>query len=186
MGKILKVVGALIHGASPVGAWDRSSRTSHNGADTLFVRAMIAHHRQALRMADLALQRAEDDRVHAVARTIKLTRPEETRRLRVWLDAWGESTGGGPDRVSDMNDPELLTGTSAMISEAALSEVTATEQHCFDQLWLEMVIQHHERAVDASKTEQANGMSPAATRLARQVELAQGRVVNQMQAYLKT
>jgi len=186
MGKILKVVASLIQGVAPFGACDRSSSRDHNGADMLFVRALIAHHLQAMRMADLALQRADDDRVHAVARTIKFARPNEVRRLREWLDAWGETTRGAPDRVSDKDNSEHLTGTSAMISEAAIGEMAVSEQHGFDRLWLQMMIQHHERAVDACKTEQADGYCPEATRLARQVEVAQGRVVNQMQACLKT
>lgn len=186
MGKILKVLAALIHGSSPLGAWGRSSSRDHNGADTLFVRAMIAHHVQAIRMADLALQRADDERVRDVARTIKFKRPDEVEQLREWLDAWGETTRGMPDRASDKDTSEHPTGTSAMISEAAIGEVTDSEQHCFDRLWLQMMIQHHERAVGASKTEQADGCSPDATRLARQVELAQVRVVTRMQACLRT
>lgn len=186
MGKILKVVAALIHGASPGGAWNRSSSTtSHNRADTRFVEAMIIHHLQALRMADEALQRTDDEQVRALARTIKFTRPGEIERLRAWLSSWGETPSGARNAVGDAAGSVHAVGTSAMISEAALDEVTASEHDSFDRLWLQMMIEHHERAVDASKTEQADGCSPDAMRLARQVELAQRRLVGHMEACLR-
>ena len=185
MGRILKVVAALVHGASPITAWRRaSSAKDHNNADIRFVRAMITHHLQAIHMADLALQRADDAWIVTQARALKLSRPSEVQRLTTWLDVWSEAAPGLLERLPGVLHPGHGVGASAMIADADLHEVQASEGRLFDLLWLQMMIKHHKRAADAAKTEQADGSSPEATRLARQLEFSEEKIASQMQAYL--
>jgi len=48
-----------------------------------------------------------------------------------------------------------------------------------------MMIRHHQGAVEMTRTEQAEGINPAARKLARQIETGQTAQIAQMQLLLK-
>ena len=186
MGRIRRVMATLIHGASPAAAARHTPPKDHNESDIRFVRAMITHHTQAIQMADMALQRAADERIVTLASNIKLARPRELQRLCAWLNKWGEELPAAPPGARDVRHSAHHLGTGAIIADADLHEVHACEGAAFERRWLHMMIQHHERAVDTAKTEQADGHNADATRLARQLESSHRRVVSHMQGCLKS
>ena len=54
----------------------------------------------------------------------------------------------------------------------------------FDRMWLQMMVQHHEGAVEMAKAEQADGENRAATRLAASIEESQTAEIARMQEML--
>lgn len=53
-------------------------------ADEAFVASMIAHHRSAVAMADVALARSRDPEVRRMAQVVRETRTREIAELRAW------------------------------------------------------------------------------------------------------
>ena len=73
-----------------------------NEHDVEFVVSMVPHHTQALRMAELAPERASDPRVEAVAERILSVQGGEVEQLQTWLTTHGlpeaDPRGHGPRR----------------------------------------------------------------------------------------
>jgi uncharacterized protein (DUF305 family) len=54
----------------------------------------------------------------------------------------------------------------------------------FDRMWLQMMIQHHQGAIDMSKTELAQGSNPDAKQLAQRIIGSQQKEIDTMKGLL--
>ena len=155
-----------------------------NAADVLFATMMIPHHAQAISMADIALKRGTDPKVVALAPKIKAAQGPETERMSGWLAGWGEpvpSASGG----SDMSDMHGMGGqTGGMMSAQEMTNLRAAAGSAFDRMWLQMMVRHHQGAVDMAKTELARGTHPESKELARSIIDAQAAEVAEINSIL--
>ncbi|WP_336923326.1 DUF305 domain-containing protein [Aquipuribacter sp. SD81] len=117
---------------SNVAAWDE--------ADVAFVRAMVPHHAQALEMAALAPDRAEDERVLTLADRIYDGQGPEIDAMQGWLESNGLARADEDD-----HGHELMQGMATTEQMLALDAARGAE---FDRLFLELMIAHHEGALD--------------------------------------
>ncbi|MGC5309888.1 DUF305 domain-containing protein [Micromonospora zamorensis] len=155
-----------------------------NDADVMFAQMMIPHHRQAVEMADLAPTRANDPEVKDLAVKIKAAQDPEIVTMTGWLTAWGKPTAApeGHD-MQGMSSP----GTSAMAgmaNDGQMNELKAAKGNEFDKMFAQMMIAHHNGAIEMAKTEQANGSNPEAKALAAQIEADQAAEAQTLQKIL--
>ena len=54
----------------------------------------------------------------------------------------------------------------------------------FDRMFLQMMIDHHDGAIEMARGEQVDGQNPQAVELAKQIEAAQAAEVQRMQQQL--
>ena len=163
-------------GAAAPSAASAQPGAGHNEADVAFAQAMIPHHRQALEMATTAEAKASSADVKALATRIKQAQGPEIEEMTTWLQNWGapaeaHSGGGHGDMPGMMTDEEM----------AAFAAATGTD---FDRRFLEMMIRHHQGAIEMARTEQRQGSDPAATALARAIERDQAAEITEMQSLL--
>ncbi|MFE6510566.1 DUF305 domain-containing protein [Nocardioides sp. NPDC057767] len=167
------------------GGEDGSDTTAgHNDADVTFAQQMIPHHEQAIDMAEAAESRAESQEVKDLAADIEAAQGPEIETMTGWLESWGEDVPDGG--MSDMDHGDMSDDMSGMMSEedmTALENATGAE---FDQMFLTMMIEHHEGAIEMAKTEQADGESADAKALAEDIETAQAEEIQTMQELLKS
>jgi uncharacterized protein (DUF305 family) len=151
-----------------------------NEADVEFAQGMIAHHEQAVEMAEIALDPnvGASTEVVDLATRIQAAQEPEIDLMTGWLTAAGEST------AMDMSGDEMMSMEGMMSAEDmdALGASTGTE---FDTMWLEMMIAHHEGAISQSETVKANGSNPDVLALADQIITAQQAEITEMQALLQ-
>jgi uncharacterized protein (DUF305 family) len=151
-----------------------------NEADVEFAQGMIAHHEQAVEMAEIALDPnvGASTEVVDLATRIQAAQEPEIDLMTGWLTAAGEST------AMDMSGDEMMSMEGMMSVEDmdALAASTGTE---FDTMWLEMMIAHHEGAISQSETVKANGANPDVLALADQIITAQQAEITEMQALLQ-
>jgi len=148
-----------------------------NAADVKFAQDMIPHHDQAIEMAKLAATRASSPEVKALAQKIEGAQDPEITTMSGWLKAWGED-------VPDASTGGAMAGHSAMpgmMSTDEMTELGTMSATDFDKMFLEMMIRHHEGAIEMAKTEQAEGKNAGAKALAAQIEKAQTAEISQMQ-----
>ena len=107
--------------------------------DVDFVVKMVPHHTQALRMAELAPERASDARVKAIAERIVAVQQPEVESLQAWLTAHGL-----PEADPEEHGHEGMQG---MASDEQLLALTSAEGEEFDRLFLEQMTAHHEGAL---------------------------------------
>ncbi|WP_250213642.1 DUF305 domain-containing protein [Acrocarpospora catenulata] len=146
-----------------------------NDADVMFAQMMIPHHEQAVEMAQLAQTRASDQEVRDLAVRIKAAQDPEIKLLQDWLAEWGRLAA--PGEGMDHGMAGMMTGDDMKTLEAA----TGT---AFDRNFAQMMIAHHNGAIQMAKTEQAGGVNPDAVALAKTIETTQQAEVDQLQAIL--
>jgi len=178
----------------------------HNAADLSFAQQMIVHHQGAVEMADLAPSRAANQDVMDLAAGIKAAQAPEIEQMTGWLALWGAAMAstsaataddgmGRMDhgRMSGMGTagPMSAGGGSGMampgmMSDAQMQELTDAIGADFDRLFLQLMIVHHQGAIEMSDTEIAQGSNPAALALAEAIRTSQTAEIAEMQQLLAT
>ncbi len=160
----------------------------HNDADVAFATEMIQHHAQALQMVDLTMGRDLDPEVATLAEEIRAAQTPEIETLADWLQEWGEEVpatsrdhanahGEGEQPDSDM--PGMMSHEEMQ----ALEDASDAE---FEDMWLEMMIEHHEGAVTMAQTVQADGAHDGAIEMAEGIESGQTAEIETMQDLLSS
>lgn len=147
-----------------------------NEADVAFAQNMIPHHRQAVQMAEMAVTRATDPEVKQLATQIKDAQDPEIRTLTNWLTAWGK-----PVEPAQGHGGHLMPG---MMADADMDHLMAASGTSFDKMFAEMMIAHHNGAIQMARDEQAQGDNADAQQLAATIERTQAAEVTQLQAIL--
>lgn len=152
-----------------------------NAADIEFAQGMIAHHEQAIEMAEIALDPniGASAEVVDLATRIKGAQDPEVNLMTEWLTAAGEPVAMDASEGHDMSSMEGMMTAEQMDAMAAMMGPE------FDQMWLEMMIAHHEGAIAQSQTVKANGSNADVLALADQIITAQQAEITEMQALLQ-
>ncbi|NYI77049.1 DUF305 domain-containing protein [Nocardioides panzhihuensis] len=164
---------------------DGHTSAGHNDADVTFAQQMILHHQQAVEMSELAGTRAESQKVKDLAADIEAAQGPEVKTMTGWLGSWGEDVPdeGMPGMDHGDMSSDDMTG---MMSEEDMAELENASGAEFDQMFLTMMIEHHEGAIEMAQTEQAEGEFPDAKATAKDIETAQTEEIKTMQALLKS
>ncbi|MHA6288140.1 DUF305 domain-containing protein [Maricaulis sp. CAU 1757] len=115
--------------------------------DVRFMQGMILHHYQAVQMAGLVGDRTNTQDLVDIAGRIDASQADEIAFMQGWLRERGEEV---PDPANDPHamhhdGPDNMAGMATPEQMAALAEASSTE---FDALFLELMIAHHEGAVE--------------------------------------
>lgn len=156
----------------PSTATDTSADVDFNEADVAFAQGMIPHHEQAVMMSKMAESHAESPEVKALAADIEAAQGPEIETMLQWLEDWGQDAPTGSMGHGDMGH-----GTSSempgMMDDDQLRDLDRSMGGNWDRMFLTMMIQHHEGAIEMAATEQAEGQNPDAIALAEQIETSQ-------------
>ncbi|GGK84294.1 hypothetical protein Ppa06_43590 [Planomonospora parontospora subsp. parontospora] len=145
--------------SAPAPAPSVQPTTDFNDADVAFARMMIPLDEQAVEMARLAAARASDPGLAELAAEAARVRSSEIAAMTGWLAAWGKAASGeGPGQ----DVPGLATG-------AEMAGLRRAEGAEFDRRFAELMIGQHRGAVEMAAAERAEGLNPAARRLAETV-----------------
>ena len=147
---------------------------AHNAADVTFATDMIPHHAQAITMAEMVPSRASNQKVKDLAAQIQAAQDPEITQMSGWLKAWGEPVpastgmqhGDGMMSMDEMSQLENVTGAT------------------FDEMWLQMMIDHHKGAIEMANTELSAGSDPGAKKLAQAIIEGQSHEIATMTAML--
>ncbi|MCT4353525.1 DUF305 domain-containing protein [Streptomyces sp. Je 1-79] len=153
-----------------------------NDADVAFAQAMIPHHQQALEMARLADGRAEDTGVKKIVADVEKAQDPEIRKMRAWLKGWGrpESTDQGGHGAGHGGGHSM----AGMMSEQDMKELANLRGTAFDRKFAELMIAHHEGAVEMAETEQKDGRDATAKKLAADVVRTQTAEIAELRKIL--
>jgi uncharacterized protein (DUF305 family) len=166
---------------------------SFNDADVTFAQQMIQHHRQAMQMARMAPSHTQNPKVSDLAAKIEAGQAPEIQTMTAWLHTWGKPVPTGiPERMPPMPS---MTGSPGqglrsspmpgMTSRQEMSHLMADHGAHFDYMFLQTMIGHYQGAVEMARTEQSQGVNPAARNLARQIATSQTAEIAQMQQLLR-
>lgn len=142
---------------------------------------MIPHHEQAIDMSTIALDPTVDAsaEVQDLAGRIEGAQDSEIDLMTEWLTAWGQPIQMD---TSDGHDMSAMEGMMTAEEMDALGEASGAD---FDQLWLEVMIRHHQGAIAMAETVKAEGQSADALALADEIIAAQQAEIDEMDALLE-
>lgn len=103
--------------------------------ETMFATMMIPHHEQAIEMSELALSNSTNEDVRKLAQQIIDAQAGEIRQMQAWIDDHGHEVHA---------DHEM----AGMASEEDLAKLKSLSSPEFDELFLKLMIVHHEGALD--------------------------------------
>ncbi|WP_066372040.1 DUF305 domain-containing protein [Herbidospora mongoliensis] len=145
-----------------------------SAADVRFAEGMVGHHRQALEMTGLVAERASDERVKALAGRIAAAQQPEIAVMTGWLGRLGREVPAGHAH---------MTGYG-MASLEQMNELRGARGAAFDQLFLKLMIAHHEGAVRMAGGELRDGRDQLMTTLAMDIVSGQQIEIGRMRAIL--
>ncbi|GAW49740.1 MULTISPECIES: DUF305 domain-containing protein [unclassified Nocardioides] len=157
-----------------------SSGAQFNDADVTFAQSMIPHHEQAVEMATMAQERASSPEVKQLAEKIEAAQGPEIDTMTGWLEDWGQEVSSDSEGGMDHSGSDM----SGMMSDADMESLGTATGAGFDQMFLEMMIEHHTGAIEMAKTEQQDGENPDAIALAEKIEADQTAEIAQMEDLL--
>ncbi|WP_210585170.1 DUF305 domain-containing protein [Streptomyces sp. GESEQ-35] len=180
-------MGSMESDSSPTATASASASAeagTHNGADVAFATEMIQHHRQAVEMADLADSRASSQEVKDLATKIKAAQDPEIKTMSGWLTSWGEEVPEDMSSAMPGMDHDMSSSMPGMMSSEDMDKLDKASGAEFDTMFLEMMVEHHEGAIEMARTEKADGKYGPATKLADDVITAQTAEIGQMNKML--
>lgn len=168
------------HGSA--GGHESAEGQGFNDADVRFATDMIPHHAQALSMVDLTVGKDLSPEMQALADDIRSAQSPEIEQMAAWLEKWGEPVPEtGRDHAGhDMGAPDM-PGMASMEDMVALEKATGSE---FEQMFLTMMIDHHQGAMEMAQMELDEGENAAAKELAQEIITAQQQEITTMQGLL--
>lgn len=172
------------HGSMTSSAASPATAAGRQG-DIRFAQQMIPHHRQAVQMADMALNRqGVSADVTRLAAAIKKAQDPEINTMTGWLKSWGATVPTGGDHSGhDMSGTGDMTG---MMSQQEMDMLGKATGPAFDRMWLTMMVKHHQGAVTMSSDVKKTTDNPEVSSLADSIIKAQNAEIRTMQDLLKT
>ena len=127
----------------------RISNNRYSADDVRFMQEMILHHAQAVEMAALVEARTNNPAVVELAGRINASQADEMAFMRGWLTERGE-------QAPDPADPHAMhslghhdhSSMVGMASSEQMAELAAASGAAFDRQFLQLMIRHHEGAVE--------------------------------------
>ncbi|ORT61004.1 DUF305 domain-containing protein [Streptomyces sp. CB03238] len=158
---------------SPEEAREAVPPDTPNSADFSYAQMMIVHHGQALEMTALAAKQAASTQVKQVAARIAAAQQPEIDAMRGWL-----KNNGGP-RPHTGHDHGTMPG---MATDAQLAQLRDARGEAFDELFLKLMITHHQGAVTMAGEVLSEGNNVQVEEMANDVIAQQTAEINRMRS----
>lgn len=172
-------IGGMDHGSgsgAQTTAAPSGSSSTFNVADVSFAQNMIVHHQQAVEMADLAATRAANTEIKTLATQIKAAQQPEIDKMTGWLTAWGQ-----PSVPAGGHGGHSMPG---MMSTGDMDKLKGASGAAFDKHFAQMMIDHHNGAIEMAREVQKNGSNADVRKLAADIEKTQQAEVTTLQKFV--
>lgn len=140
-----------------------------SAADRLFVAQMIPHHHLGMEMIDQATRHVEDTRLRRLVFEMGSYHAAELDQLHEWAKEWG------------VESADRFPGEIAKTELADLAVLVGRE---YDRRWLELMIEHHEGALEISARQMQEGSNDESIEMAESVLEMQQREIREMRVLL--
>lgn len=150
--------GAASSGANQASA--TAMQSAVNSADADFVMMMIPHHFQALVLSGLVEDGGSDAEVRALAERIEVEQHGEILMMQGWQGSNGLEVTNAEEAYQEMlQDPEMVEAMG-MATPAELEDLSSAQGTAADVLFLQLMIKHHQGAINMLLDVITNGSDP--------------------------
>lgn len=142
--------------------------------DLVFIDGMIVHHGSAVAMAEIAKEVSERQEILDLADEIIAAQEQEIEQLEQWRNEW----------YPDAPESDL----SGMMGMSGMDMTHADEEHLrsatdFDKMFIDMMIPHHESAIEMAEALQQTTERPELEQLIENIITSQQAEIDQMREW---
>lgn len=161
--------------AADDGATTTVSDEGFNDRDVSYGQLMLPHSRQAVELANLALEDATraSDAVKVLAARIKIEHASEIERMTLLLRGWKRPLAYGPT----LDSVQLRTG---ILTAKHVDYITSLRNSAFDKEYMESMISHHEGSIDMARMLLLKGRNSSMRTLANAVIVKRQTTIDEM------
>ena len=175
--------------AAAANAKPDSTRYPFTEADVRFMSGMIHHHAQAIAMSKLAPTHGASPAMLTLTGRIINAQSDEIRLMQQWLRDHGQPVPEPNPKgmTMKMGSEEHVMLMPGMLTEEQMKQLEAANGKAFDELFLQLMIQHHTGAVSMVKDLFATpgaGQDEATFKLANDIQADQETEIARMQKML--
>lgn len=156
----------------------------YNDADIAFMQGMIPHHQEAIAMAELVPDRTDRPELLELANDVIASQRVEIEQMREKL----RDAGAEPDAMEitpTAMDHDMDHGDDAHMTREEMQALEAAQGEEFDILFAELMIRHHEGAVESAQRVLEEGQNPRVAELAREIIAEQEAEIQQLRGWLE-
>lgn len=147
--------------------------------DQAFIEMMVPHHQGAIAMARIARHEAQNDELQHMAEEMIDEQRKEIRKLKRWFNQWDydhEMRMSWRDMSMKMEGHSELMTMDEMVD--MLRDAEGVE---FDLLFINMMIPHHQGAIDMAKIALTNAKHQEIKDMAQMIITSQQAEIEQLQ-----
>lgn len=148
--KAAAVLAALVLSAGGAAGQGTAAQPRHTPADARFMQQMIGHHAQALEMAALVPERTARDDLRMLAERITVSQQDEIAMMQAWLRDRGQAVPSAQDHGAHHAHhagADSAAPMAGMATPREMARLAASSGAEFDRMFLELMIRHHEGAL---------------------------------------
>ncbi|RRO12648.1 DUF305 domain-containing protein [Saccharopolyspora rhizosphaerae] len=192
----LLLLGAALGLLVRVPSFDRAE-PEPTAVDVGFSQDMSVHHQQAVTMATLARERADDVAVRQLAFDIETNQRDQIGRMQGWLSIWNQpaqATGPVMQWMTDTGEHHHGGGMAMPMAGGALMPGMATSEELsrlsslrgpeFDVYFLQLMLRHHQGGAGMAEYGGTHAAVPAVRALAKNMLGSQGSEMELMTSML--
>lgn len=152
--------------------------------DQMFIDMMVPHHQAAIEMALIAQEKAEHPELKQMAAQIIEDQEKEVEQLKTWRQEWY-----GNDNTPSMSEMPILPGMTEMAHGSMTMDMTQdveklrTTSESFDLMFIDLMISHHQMAIDAAMMAEQQATRDEVRDLAGKIIEKQQTEIDQMKAW---
>lgn len=152
--------------------------------DQMFIDMMVPHHEAAIEMAQIAQEKAEQPELKQMAAEIIADQEKEIAQLKTWRQEWY-----GSDSTPPMSAMPMLPGMTEMADGSMTMDMTMDIEklrnttESFDLMFIDLMISHHQIAIDAAMMAEKQATRAEVRDLAQKIIEKQQAEIEQLQAW---
>jgi uncharacterized protein (DUF305 family) len=144
--------------------------------DKTFISNMIVHHESAMNMAEMASVSAKRQEIKDLAMNIASSQGKEVSEMATWQKQWGYPETSGHMMVdAGDNASHSMEGMATMNDE-----LNGLAGDTFDRKFLELMIVHHQGAIDMAAPAEKNAYHQEIKDLAKTIIATQQQEIDKM------
>lgn len=158
-------------------ASEDAGNLSYTEADIEFLQQMKPHHEQAIEMAEMVGGRTDRPELNTLASDIIESQSAEIEEIDSMLEEAGETSS---------QDPAVDHGDVSMgMTQEDMDALESSEGDGFDEMFAEMMIEHHRSAIEMANKVLADGENAKVASLARGIIEEQQKEIQDLEAWLE-
>ena len=172
-------MGSMMSGQGMVGGSGMGYSNESQPYDLRFIDEMTLHHQMAIMSSEHMISDSDRPELRKLADNIQKSQSEQIDQMQEWRDKWY------PDAEQTSGMPAGMMGGGMMEGMMGGSMQKMMGGDATDEMFLRMMIPHHEQAIEMSEQALSDAEHPEIKELAQRIKDEQTAEIELMEGYLE-